>query len=126
MAGPSGQLTIWGTFSMVFAIRAQVVSALKLDPGKVRAIQTSTGGSFGGKGSSSKAPICALLALKTGRPVKIVNTWEEEFSAGRPRVPGVIRQKIGVKRNGTLLARKVKVICDCGAYAGITPHIERP
>ncbi|MEE8450077.1 MAG: xanthine dehydrogenase family protein molybdopterin-binding subunit [Thermodesulfobacteriota bacterium] len=122
-ADPSGKVTIWGGFSGVFRIRRLVASVLDLDENRLRVIQPLCGGSFGGKGSSSKAAVCALLSIKTGRPVRILNSRAEEFQAGRPRVGAVIETSLGVRRDGTLVARKVKVVADCGAYAGIVPAI---
>lgn len=122
-ADANGKVTIWGGFQSIFVIRRRVAHLLALEENKVRVIQPYTGGGFGGKTSSSKAPICALLALKTGRPVRMANSREEEFRAGRPRVPGIIEQRVGVKKDGRFLARQVKVIADCGAYSGNAPHI---
>lgn len=122
-ADPSGKITIWGGFSAVFRIRQLVASALDLEENKLRVIQPLCGGSFGGKGSSSKAAICALLSVKTGRPVRLLNSRAEEFLAGRPRVGAVIETSLALKKDGRLIARKVKVVADCGAHAGIVPAI---
>lgn len=119
----SGRVAIWGGFSAIFRIRKAVAAALSLDENKVRVIQPYCGGSFGGKGSSSKAPVAALLALLTSRPVKIINSRAEEFQAGRPRIGTIIEQKVGAMKDGRLVAREVKVIADCGAYLGFAGHI---
>jgi CO/xanthine dehydrogenase Mo-binding subunit len=124
-ADASGRVTVWGGFQSIFLMRRWLAAVLNMSESKVRVVQPYTGGGFGGKITSSKAPIAALLALKTGRPVKIVNSREDEFRAGRPRSPGIIQQKIGVKKDGSLIARQVKVIVDCGAYAGHAPAIAR-
>ena len=118
---PSGKVTIWGGFQNIFHIRRQTAAALAMPESKIRVIQPPVGGGFGGKTTSSEAPISALLALKTGRPVKLINSRTEDFQAGRPRVPHIIEERVGVKRDGTLIVQDVKVISDCGAYADHAP-----
>lgn len=122
---PSGKVTIWGGYSGVFRIRQVVARGLGLSDNQVRVIQTYSGGSFGGKGTSSKAAIAALLALKTGRPVRLVNSRSDDLLAGRPRAAAVLEQKVGVKKDGRLVARQLKVVLDCGAYLGIAPQDTR-
>ena len=124
-ADPSGKVTIWGGYSGVFRIRLAVSRGLGLKENQVRVIQTLSGGSFGGKGSSSKAAIAALLALKTGRPVRLVNSRSDDLLAGRPRSAAILEQKVGVKKDGRLLARQLKIVLDCGAYLGIAAQDTR-
>jgi CO/xanthine dehydrogenase Mo-binding subunit len=62
--------------------------------------------------------MAALLAIKTGRPVKLVMGRDEEFRAGRPGAPSVIWVKMGVKRDGTITAGQMRVIIDGGAFPG--------
>jgi CO/xanthine dehydrogenase Mo-binding subunit len=68
-------------------------------------------------------PICAYLAKKTGRPVKLVYSRDEEFVSSRTRHPAIIELKTGVKKNGTITAREAKVILDNGAYNDIGPLV---
>lgn len=123
VADASQNLTVWGGFQNVFLIRQRLATILGISESKIRVIQPFTGGGFGGKTSSSKAPIAALLAIKSGRAVRMANSRSDEFLAGRPRAPGIIEQKVGVKRDGTLVVRQVRVIADCGAYAGNGPGV---
>ncbi|MEE8448367.1 MAG: xanthine dehydrogenase family protein molybdopterin-binding subunit, partial [Thermodesulfobacteriota bacterium] len=123
LADPTGKVTIWAGVQSIFRTRSRVAKFLDLAETKVRVIQPYTGGGFGGKTAPNEPAVAALLALKTGRPVRLVNTQEEEFKATRPRVPAIIYQKLGVKKDGTLLARQVRVIADCGALSGNVPHI---
>jgi CO/xanthine dehydrogenase Mo-binding subunit len=83
---------------------------------KIRVVATAVGGGFGGKNEITMEPYASLLALKTGKPVKIVYTREEEFQATTIRHPYIAYFKSGVKKNGTLVARQIKVISDAGAY----------
>jgi xanthine dehydrogenase molybdenum-binding subunit len=60
--------------------------------------------------------IAYFLSKKTGRPVRIINTRDEQFTTGRTRYPMIIDIKTGVKKDGTLIAREVRVVTDNGAY----------
>ena len=103
-----------------------VVKALKVllgrDESKVRVIQTVTGGGFGGKEEypSMIAGHAALLSLKAGRPVKIVYDRHEDMAATTKRHPAVVRQKVGLKKDGTLVAQDIDVVMDGGAYATLS------
>ena len=78
------------------------------------------GGGFGGKLSLDSAQFCAsLLSMKLTRPVKIVLTRAEEFAATKRRTPIHYQMKLGAKKDGTLLAKKVRAITDGGAYTGL-------
>jgi CO/xanthine dehydrogenase Mo-binding subunit len=74
------------------------------------------GGGFGGKNEISMEAHIALLAMKTGQPVKMVYTREDEFEASTVRHPYLTRYKSGLKRDGTLMARQVEIISASGAY----------
>jgi putative selenate reductase molybdopterin-binding subunit len=76
------------------------------------------GGDFGGKASLMDIPLCYSLAKRTGRPVKMIMSYNEELTAANPRHPALITIKSGLKRDGRLWAREVKVIFNSGGYAG--------
>ncbi len=113
----SGKVSIWTSTQSQFAIRAYVAQKLKLPMTQVRIIPTEIGGGFGGKNSATVEPICALLAIKTRRPVKIVLTRAEELMATNPADASRIELKTGVKSDGTITARQARIIMDSGAYA---------
>lgn len=122
----SGKLTVWLTTQVPFEHRAVIARVLGMPESKVRLIQSHLGGAFGGKisGLPTKAGIvCALLAKKSGCPVRFVATRDEEFVASRPAPRTVIWLKIGVKNDGTLIAKHTKIVMDCGAYAGLAPAV---
>jgi CO/xanthine dehydrogenase Mo-binding subunit len=79
------------------------------------------GGDFGSKGNARNTPICYSLARATGRPVRMVSDYVEEFLAGNPRHSVVVRLKTGVKRDGTLTAHQVNYTVNSGAYAAFKP-----
>jgi carbon-monoxide dehydrogenase large subunit len=95
---------------------------------RIRIIVTCLGGGFGGKDYLKVEPLCVVLArkVKNNRPVKIVLTREEEFYATSiVRHPSVIRIKTGVRKDGALMSRQVKLVLDTGAYADAGPPITR-
>ncbi len=85
----------------------------------VRVRKAYVGGAFGGKIDLYSHEFCAaLLSMKTGRPVKIEASREEIFTAYRHGQPLIVELKTGVKKDGSLIAQKLRVINNCGAYRG--------
>jgi carbon-monoxide dehydrogenase large subunit len=91
----------------------------------VRVICTKVGGGFGGKNGVRLEHYAVALALKTGRPVKMVMRRDEEFTASAGSVPAVVVMKTGVKRDGRMTAREVRFLWDCGAYSDGLPASNR-
>lgn len=115
----SGKVTIWITSMDAYTVRFILARALGIKESDVRVIQPVVGGAFGAKLTLFRPyAICALLAKKAGRPVRVVNSREEDFSTTRPRLPMIIDIKTGVKKDGTLTAREIRAMADVGAYAG--------
>jgi 4-hydroxybenzoyl-CoA reductase alpha subunit len=113
----SGGLTVWVTTQVPHPYRKMLADVLGMPLSKVRVIKVFMGGGFGGRFEMDPMEIIAyFLSKKTGRPVRIINTQDEQFTTGRTRYPMVIDIKTGVKKDGTLLAREVKVVTDNGAY----------
>jgi len=83
------------------------------------------GGGFGSKTPLAGEPVAALLAMKTGRPVRVAFTREEMFTCGGTRTPPVIYIKDGVRKDGILVAREIKLLLGLGAYAIHGPIIAR-
>lgn len=119
----AGRLTVWETTQGSFFLRGELAALLKMPLNKIKVIPTVIGGGFGGKLGLLITPACVFLARKTGRPVQLAISREEELAAANPRHPSIIQIKTGVKRDGTLMARQVKVIYDTGAYADIGPVV---
>ena len=96
--------------------------AARLPPEKVRVVQTETGGGFGGKEEypSMIAGHAALVALKSGRPVKLVYDRVEDMLATTKRHPAIVRHRTGVKKDGRLTAMDIDVVLDGGAYATLS------
>jgi CO/xanthine dehydrogenase Mo-binding subunit len=111
------RLTIWDSHKNPFRLRSDLARALKIRVNQIRVITAFIGGDFGDKGNLERQHIiAALLAKKTGRPVKIEFSREENYLAAHHRYPTTWRLKYGVKNDGTLTAIDVKLLADCGAY----------
>ncbi len=114
----SGDLTVWSSTQMPFLYQRDLSMALGIPATKVRVIKATIGGGFGSKLDMYPfEPICVLLAQKTGCPVRITFTREEEFIASPTRQPVICDIKSGAKKDGTLMAREVRMILDNGAYS---------
>jgi CO/xanthine dehydrogenase Mo-binding subunit len=120
---PNGRFTVWSSSQGVFVTQARISEALKIPMHKIRVVAPRVGGGFGGKIEPHVQPICVALAQKTQKPVKMVFTREEELSAGRPRHPTEVTCKLGVKRDGTIVAKQMSGIFDTGAYADDGPGV---
>lgn len=113
----NGRLTLWSSTQVPFLYQRDIAHALKMDPSKIRIIQPVIGGGFGSKLDMYPfEPICALLAIKSGKPVQILYSREEEFIASPTRQPMVIELTTGADKNGKFTFREVKIIKDNGAY----------
>jgi CO/xanthine dehydrogenase Mo-binding subunit len=113
---PSGELIITTSTMRPFAFASDLAEVLKLPMHKIRVATSAVGGGFGGKNELTVEPYIAALALKTGRPVKMTFTREDEFEVSTTRHPYLMRYKSGLKKDGTLVARQVEIISDSGAY----------
>lgn len=120
-----GGVTVYGSLQCPYYVHKALRVLLGLPPEKVRVVQVETGGGFGGKEEypSMIAGHAALLALKSGRPVKIVYDREEDMAATTKRHPSIVRWKSGVTREGRLRAMEIDVLLDGGAYATLSPVV---
>ena len=119
-----GRLEVWTSTQSVFLARARLASALELPASRVRVLQTTVGGGFGGKLiEDANHLIAGLLALKTGQPVRLVNNRLEDFLAAPSSVPERITLRIGMTREGLIVAKDVRIVADCGAYCGLAPEV---
>ena len=117
----SGRLIIHSSTQHPFGVRQQIVDALGIPHGDIRVITETVGGGFGSKLEAAVEIYAALLAKATQRPVRIVNTREEDLSAGTPRHPILISLRTALNSEGTITGREAKVILDAGAYAVGSP-----
>jgi len=116
-----GRIQMWSPNKVPHGLKESMANAFRIEKEKIRVNPVAIGGDFGGKGAPIDEPICYLLALRSGRPVKMVMEYREEFIAGAPRHAGVILFKTGVKRDGTMVAHEMDAYLDAGAYGGFRP-----
>ena len=111
------KVTIWTTTQVPFDTRSGVATTLELPENKVRIIVPHLGGGFGGKCGFHFEAHIAVLARKTGRPVRLVFSRREEFIAPDRRREGMLIDiETGVMDDGSIVARRARVLIDNGAY----------
>jgi CO/xanthine dehydrogenase Mo-binding subunit len=128
---PEAALAYWDGDTLVIECCSQgthyhrqgVARMLDLPVSRVRVIQATTGGGFGGKIDLSVQPLAALAAYVTERPVKVVWNREESLRAGTKRHPFHMDFRLGATRDGLLTAFKAVVIGNTGAYASFGPAV---
>ena len=118
-----GKLTVWMPSKYAHADRRELAGVLGLPLDKLRVINATIGGSFGDKTSLSPGYYAALASLKTKRPAKMVYTREESFFASRKRHPFVIHYTTGATKEGRILAVKIEILADTGAYVSSGPAV---
>jgi CO/xanthine dehydrogenase Mo-binding subunit len=120
-----GGVSVYGSLQCPYYVHRALQVLLGLPPDQVRVVQTEPGGGFGGKEEypSMIAGHAALLALKSGRPVKIVYDRAEDMWATTKRHPSIVRHRTGVTRRGKLVSMEVEVILDGGAYVTLSPVV---
>jgi len=120
----NGKLTIWTQTQYPYNYKMDLAPAVGMDPGDIRVMQPPVGGAFGSKlDVYPYEPIAALLARKTGRPVKVTYTRPEEFRASPTRQSVIIHMRTGCTRDGVLTFRSVDALLDNGAYTSWGPTI---
>ncbi len=118
------RLVIRSSTQVPYHCRRQVAMILQIPVSRIHVIKPRIGGGFGGKQEMLLEDICGALALATGRPVKIEYTREEEFHMARSRHPQILRMKMGVKRDGTVIASHLKVLATTGAYGSHSSTVQ--
>src|SRR5439155_2176037 len=111
-------LPIWGSTQGLFGVRNSLAAILKIPVTQVTVVATEIGGGFGGKLQPYLEPLAAVLAKKTGKPVKMTMTREECFEVTGPTSSTWTRIKIGAKKDGTLVAGQAEMAYEGGAYPG--------
>jgi CO/xanthine dehydrogenase Mo-binding subunit len=112
----NGHLLIHASVGRPFTIAADLSKLLRIPQNRIQVTTDAIGGAFGGKNEITIEPLLAILAMKTGRPVKMSFNREDEFIASTIRHPYIMKYKSGVKKDGRLTAREVEIIGDTGAY----------
>src|SRR6266704_2628331 len=117
-----GRLTIYSCTQAMYFSLGVVASHLKWPLNKLKCVGGTVGGGFEGKDDTASETICALLALKSKRPVKWRWTREEEFLASSTRAPWHMEIADAVTGDGWILGRKMVTLHDSGAYGRFSPY----
>ncbi len=113
---PSGVLNVRSSTQIPFLTRRALLDIFGFAPDKVRVFCERVGGGFGGKQEMLVEDVLALAAIKTGRPVKLEFTREEQFTATSTRHPMRVSVKAGADKDGKLTALQLDVLSNTGAY----------
>ena len=119
---PNGRLVVYASTQGPYQIRAGLAAVLDVPVSRIRVVAMELGGGFGAKLRLTFEAFPALLAMRTHRPVKLVNTREEAFTMNGPRLPVTNYIRSGVMKDGTITAREAYTIFDVGAYLGAGPN----
>jgi 4-hydroxybenzoyl-CoA reductase alpha subunit len=114
----NGLLEVWSSTQVPHYLHRELARVLDLDVAEIRVVQPAVGGAFGGKSEPFDLEFAvALLAIRTGRPVKILYTREELFYSHRGRHPMDMSYRVGATKDGRIRAVDGKILLDGGAYA---------
>jgi len=115
-------ITVWGSLQCPYYVHKALMKLCNLPEDKVRVVQMETGGAFGGKEDypSMIAAHAALLAIKSGKPVKLVYDRMEDMTATTKRHPSRTRHRTAVSRDGKILGGEIEFVIDGGAYATLS------
>ena len=114
----NGKLTVYSSTQLPHWGRHYLAGALNLPLNRVRVIKPHTGGSFGGRCGliHGLEVMCSWLSRRTGRPIRMSFTREEDMMATETRHPMTIKMKTGATEAGILTANDVEIVSDVGAY----------
>ena len=115
-------VTVWGSLQCPYYVHKALMALFGLPEDKIRVVQMETGGAFGGKEEypSMIAGHAALLAMKSGRPVKIIYDRVEDMAATTKRHPSRTRHRTAVSADGKILGGEIEFTIDGGAYATLS------
>src|SRR6202007_154191 len=122
---PQQGLTVWGSLQCPYYVHKALMMLCGLPADRVRVVQMETGGAFGGKEEypSMIAAHAALLAIKSGRPVKLIYDRMEDMAATTKRHPSRTRHRTAVSRDGKILGGAIEFVVDGGSYPPLSPVV---
>ena len=113
-----GRLTIWTCTQGAFAIRSSCAAILSIPESEIKVIPTEIGGGFGAKATTYLEPVAAILAKKSGRPVKVIMSRKDVFEGTGPASATKSKTKIGATKDGKITAAQLSLAFDAGAFPG--------
>jgi CO/xanthine dehydrogenase Mo-binding subunit/aerobic-type carbon monoxide dehydrogenase small subunit (CoxS/CutS family) len=116
-------LTVKAPTQFPFELRTQISEILNLPENQVHIVCTPGGGAFGSKIDATVEPLLALAAYCTGRPVKMTLTREESLIRSTKRHPYDMDYRVGLSRDGQILAVDCHLLSDAGAYTDLSPRV---
>jgi CO/xanthine dehydrogenase Mo-binding subunit len=116
----NGRVTIYSSLGRITLGREDLARTLGMPQNRIRLVGTIVGGNFGGKNEITNEPILALLSKKSGRPVKCTYSRGDEFVSSTIRHPFIMDYTTGVNKDGKIIARKIHMVLDGGAYCSWT------
>jgi putative selenate reductase molybdopterin-binding subunit len=119
----AGRLVLRTSTQVPFLTRDEIGRIFGLARDRVRVVAKRVGGGFGGKQEMLTEDIVALAVLRTGRPVQLELTREEEFTAATTRHPMAVTVTLGATRDGTLTGLALDIAADTGAYGNHGPGV---
>lgn len=123
IAAPDGDgIAVWSSIQHPNWLQRVIAQLLGLPLAKVRVYAPDPGGGFGGKQHAKYEPLLAFMALRAGRPVRLVLTLEETFQAVR-RAAAEVRVRTGLRLDGTLAFQDIEANYLIGAYADIADRV---
>ncbi len=122
---PQQGVTVWGSLQCPYYVHKALMALCNLAADKVRVVQMETGGAFGGKEEypSMIAAHAVLLAIKCGRPVKMIYDRMEDMAATTKRHPSRTRHRTAVSKDGRILGGEIEFTVDGGAYVTLSPVV---
>jgi CO/xanthine dehydrogenase Mo-binding subunit len=122
---PQQGITVWGSLQCPYYVHKALMELCGLPEDRVRVVQMETGGAFGGKEEypSMIAAHATLLAMKSGKPVKIVYDRMEDMTATTKRHPSRTRHRTAVSKDGKILGGEIEFTIDGGAYKTLSPVV---
>lgn len=122
---PEHGLTVWGSLQCPYYVHKALMKLFALPADRVRVVQMETGGAFGGKEEypSMIAAHAALLAMRSGKPIKIIYDRLEDMTATTKRHPSRTRHRTAVSKDGKILAGEIDFTLDGGAYKTLSPVV---
>jgi CO/xanthine dehydrogenase Mo-binding subunit len=125
VASPETGVTVWGSLQCPYYVHNGLAPLFGIPAEKIRVVQMETGGGFGGKEEYPTliAGHAALLAWKSGRPVKMIYDRAEDMVATTKRHPSRTRHRTAIDADGRLVAMDIDFLIDGGAYCTLTPVV---
>ena len=120
-----GGVTVHGSLQCPYYVHKALKRGLGLDAELAQVVQAETGGGFGGKEEypSMIGLHAALLARRTGKPVRMIYDRHEDLAATTKRHPAIVTHRTGVMRDGRIVAQDIELVMDGGAYTTLTPVV---